>query len=82
MYKIGNVNGFADIKALRLAARDKRVREIEGWGMDDGRVFIHLVSGYVFDGYESSSKSVGSSAEIERVMSLIKKREISVNAES
>lgn len=72
MSKITDHNDFPDMPALRKAARDKRVREIEGGGMDDGRVFIHLVSGYVFDGYDSSSKSVGSAEEIDRVMSLIR----------
>lgn len=72
--KIGDTNDFPDIAALRRAARDPRIREIEGGGMDDGRVFIHLASGFVFDGYDSSSKSVGDAAEIKHVMSLIKKR--------
>lgn len=71
MAKIGDTNDFPDMKSLRNVARDKRVREIEGGGMDDGRVFIHLVSGYVFDGYDSSSKSVGSTSDINHAMSLI-----------
>lgn len=74
MAKITDDNDFPDMPALRRAARDKRVSEIEGGGMDDGRVFIHLVSGYVFDGYDSSSKSVGNAADVRFVMSLIVKR--------
>lgn len=74
MSKITDANDFPDMRALRRAARDKRIREIEGGGMDDGRVFLHLHSGYVFDGYQSSSKSVGSEFEINHAIALIRKK--------
>lgn len=74
MNKITDANGFEDMRALRRVARDARIREIEGGGMDDGRVFLHLRSGYVFDGYASSSKSVGDDFEIRHAVALIRKK--------
>lgn len=74
MAQITDHNDFSDMKALRRAARDPRVREIEGGGLDDGRVFLHLKSGYVFGGYQSASKSVGDAREIEDALSIIVKR--------
>lgn len=56
---ITNANGFEPIAALRKAATHPAVDEIEGGGCDDGRVFIHLKDGWMFEGYDSASASVG-----------------------
>lgn len=75
MGKITNSNDFEDMKALRKAARDKRIQEIEGHGMDEGRVFLYLVPGLIFSDYGTRSKSVGNAADIDFAMSLIIKGE-------
>lgn len=69
--KITDSNDFADMKALRKVARDKRVREIEGNGMDEGRVFLHLVPGLRFSDYGTTCKSVGDADQIDYALSLI-----------
>lgn len=56
---ITDANEFAPLAALRKAADHPAVAEIEGAGADAGRVFIHLKKGWVFDGYEALSASVG-----------------------
>lgn len=68
---ISETNGFRALKALQKISEDSRVEEIEGYGLDDGRVFIHLKRGYMFDEDGSRTKSVGSVADIKYVMSLI-----------
>lgn len=70
--KIGDTNGFRAMASLRRAAADPRVEEIEGGGMDDGRVFIHLRRGYWFGPCEMTHcYSVGSAAEIRDAFSMI-----------
>ena len=71
--KLKHDNGFKPLHELRMAAKDERVDEIEGHGMDDGRVFIHLLPEYKFpDG--SSLKSVGNVKELTAVMLSIDRR--------
>jgi len=53
---IGDTNGFKPLSALRKAAKHPAVEEIEGGGMDDGRVFLHLRDGFAFSG---EGKSIG-----------------------
>jgi hypothetical protein len=72
--KIKGRNGFPSFMALRDAARDPRVAEIEGEGMDDGRVFIHLRDGYWFEHYECGSKSVGSAEDVRNALAMIRPR--------
>ncbi len=74
MSKITDANDFADMKALRKVARNKLIEEIEGGGMDEGRVFLHLVDGYEFTGHGTTCLSVGDAAEIEYALSLIVKQ--------
>lgn len=65
-------NGFRAMKALEKAALDSRVEEIEGAGMDEGRVFIHLKKGFIFGAGEGAHlKSVGSKAELESTLRTI-----------
>ena len=84
MNKIGDTNGFRAMATLRKAALDPRVLEIEGGGMDDGRVFIHLIEGYCFDfdygggpignrPLNLHSESVGSAADVRSALSRIVK---------
>jgi len=69
--KITVANGFRARKALLKVAADPRVEEIEGAGMDEGRVFIHLAKGYWFgSALGTHSHSVGSVDEIKYAMSL------------
>jgi hypothetical protein len=70
--KIGDTNGFRAMAALRKAAADARVEEVEGEGMDDGRVFIHLAPGYWFGAARGThTMSVGSAAELRYAMGKI-----------
>jgi hypothetical protein len=73
MSKITDTNGFKPVSALRKVARDPRIEEIEGHGMDEGRVFLHLVPGYRFTGYGTTCHSVGNPEEIAWALSLIQK---------
>lgn len=57
--KIGFTNEFQPESLLREIAKDKRVAEIEGEGMDPGRVFVHLVPGYYVEGYGTRSFGAG-----------------------
>jgi hypothetical protein len=66
-----HTNGFRAMKALERAASDARVEEIEGAGMDEGRVFIHLARGFWFAVDGCHSRSVGSAAELKDAMQLI-----------
>jgi hypothetical protein len=68
--KIGDTNGFRALKSLQRAAQDARIDEIEGGGMDDGRVFLHLRHGYTFAG-EGATRSVGSAAELRAALAKI-----------
>lgn len=73
--KITYLNGFRAVKALERVADDPRVEEIEGGGMDEGRVFIHLVKGLWFGPHEMTTcKSVGNAQEIKSAMSLIEEK--------
>ena len=45
-----------------------------GEGCDDGRVIIHLVEGYWFEHYQSSSKGVGDADDIAYAMEMIRPR--------
>lgn len=72
--KITDANGFRPMHTLTKAACDFRVDEIEGAGMDDGRVFIHLTDGFWFEEYECGSKSVGSAADVRYAMAMIRPR--------
>lgn len=79
--KITCRNGFRAIKSLEKAAADPRIEEIEGEGMDDGRVFIVLKTGYVFKNSPWQSDwtrchSVGNAAEIRDAMSIIVEGEL------
>jgi hypothetical protein len=67
MSVLTNPNGFRPLAALRHAAADQRVQEIEGGGMDPGRVFIHLRPGWHF-GDGNRTQSVGSAVEVIRVL--------------
>ena len=62
--RIGDLNGFRAVAALRRAAADPRIEEIEGGALDEGRVFLHTVQGWRFSDYDSRTKSVGSAAEL------------------
>lgn len=75
MAKIGDTNGFKAMKALQRAAADPRIAEIEGGGLDDGRVLLHAARGWKFDGYDSASKSVGSVKELREALSILVRRE-------
>ena len=75
MSKITYTNGFSVVKTLQRAAADPRVIEIEGNGMEEGRVFIHLRPGYVFSLSECSCRSVGSAREVRETMASIMTRE-------
>jgi len=72
---ITDSNDFEDMPALRKVARDKRIREIEGGGMDEGRVFLHLVPGLRFSDYGTTCKSVGDAEEIKWALELIRKED-------
>jgi len=72
--KITDTNGFRAMKSLKKAADDPRVDQIEGAGMDDGRVFIHCVEGYWFEHYETVSKSVGSAEDVRDALAMIRPR--------
>ena len=75
--KITYRNGFRAMKSLLKAAEDPRIQEIEGWGMDEGRVFICLKDGWVFNDDPNvptnnhRSKSVGNASDIKYAMSLV-----------
>ena len=75
--KITYRNGFRAIKSLLKVAADPRVEEIEGHGMDDGRVFLFLGPNWVFNDDPTvptnnhRSKSVGNAAEIKYAMSIV-----------
>lgn len=73
--KITYRNGFRAMKSLEKAADDPRIEEIEGNGMDEGRVFLHCSKGYWFGPMEGTTCfSVGSAQEIRFGMSLIEER--------
>ena len=72
--KITDANGFSPMRALVKVAADPRIDEIEGAGMDDGRVFLHLCDEYWFEGYDCGSKSVGDEDDIRYAMSLVRRR--------
>jgi hypothetical protein len=61
-------NGFRAMRSLERAAQDSRVEEIEGAGMDAGRVFVHLTDGYIFQMEGTHLRSVGSAAELRAAM--------------
>lgn len=69
--KIGNTNGFSAIATLRKAALDPRVNEIEGEGMDKGRVFVHFNNGWIHESDGTHSFSAGSAAELRYGMNLM-----------
>jgi hypothetical protein len=70
--KIKSTNGFRALVALDKAAQDLRVDEIEGDGMDEGRIFIHARRGYWFGPLEMThSRSAGNAAELKRALELI-----------
>jgi hypothetical protein len=64
-------NGFRAMKTLEKISTDARIDEIEGAGMDEGRVFIHLKRGFIFRNEGAHLMSVGSASEIRYAMSLI-----------
>lgn len=68
MGRITDVNGFKAKAALAKAARHKGVAEIEGGGMDEGRVFLHATDGWWFKWHCTTSKSVGSASELASAM--------------
>lgn len=62
-------NGFRAVKTLKQVEQDPRVAEIEGEGMDEGRVFIHLKKGWIDPFPECvHSISVGSAADVRDAM--------------
>jgi len=67
-------NGFSAIAALRKAYNDPRVAEIEGVGVDDGRVLIHLTAGWCFDhpSYDTHVKGVGTAVDLRDAMKSIR----------
>ena len=65
---ITNSNGFRGMATLQRIARDSRIAEIEGGGMDEGRVFLHAAAGWRFRDYGTVSKSVGSVRELRDAM--------------
>lgn len=70
---ISNTNGFKPMSALRKAAADPRVDEIEGGGMDDGRVFIHFKNGWAYPYPDTThSRSVGSAQDVKYALSEVK----------
>lgn len=72
--KVTDLNGFRAVKALLRFAADYRIAEIEGSGLDSGRVFIHLRSGFRFaHPYLTVTLSAGSVAELKYARSLIEK---------
>lgn len=76
--KLTNANGFRPVAALRLAAKHEGIEEIEGGGMDDGRVFLHAASGWQFgDGNDGDdvrrSVSVGDRDEVRRQVARLRR---------
>ena len=72
--KIKDTNGFRPLSLLRRIARDERVQEIEGLGMDHGVVFVHLQDGYIIrHGYDQHSFSCDSADEAKYFMNLIER---------
>jgi len=69
--KITCWNGFKARKALLKAAEDPRVDEIEGEGMDEGRVFIHLKKGFWFPLEGTHLRGVGDAKELKEVLESI-----------
>jgi hypothetical protein len=65
MVNIYDTNEFEPMAALRKAATHPGVEEIEGGGADPGRVFVHLKDGWIVDGYDCHSFSVGVALESE-----------------
>lgn len=56
---ITDANGFEPIAALRKIATHPAVCEIEGGNADEGRVFVHLKDGWIVEGYNTQSFTVG-----------------------
>jgi len=70
--KIRDPNGFRPLSVLNRIAKDDRVQEIEGRGMDLGVVFVHLKDEYIIrHGYDQHSFSCGSAEEAKYFMTLI-----------
>jgi hypothetical protein len=75
MSVIHETNGFRARKALERAANDPRVAEIEGGGMDPGRVFVWLAPGFWFRApYRCSGMSAGSAKDLRYLMGMIEPR--------
>lgn len=66
--KITDTNGFRATAALRRAAGDPRIQEIEGGGMDEGLVFLHAAPGYKFKDTNTSSVSVGNATDVKSAL--------------
>jgi hypothetical protein len=66
-----NTNGFRAMASLKRAAEDTRIEAIEGAGMDEGRVFLHLKRGFIFSPDFAHLKSVGSAAELKSALTQI-----------
>jgi hypothetical protein len=79
MTKIGDTNGFRALATLRRAAADPRVEEIEGGGMDEGRVFIHLKAGWWFASEGTTSISVGNAANVRDALAMIERKSLSID---
>jgi hypothetical protein len=72
---ITDSNGFRGMAALRRAALDPRIEEIEGGAMDEGRVFLHAAPGWRFREYNTVSKAVGTVSELRAALrSLVSER--------
>lgn len=71
--RISAHNGFKAMATLRRAALDPRIAEIEGAGMDEGRVFLHAKPGFRFGAGEGAqcSMSVGSAFDVRRALRLL-----------
>jgi hypothetical protein len=69
---IGDTNGFRAMSSLIRAAEDPRIEEIEGAGLDEGRVFLHAADGFKFDG-ECTTQSVGSIKELKNALARLQK---------
>jgi hypothetical protein len=68
---ITNANGFRAMASLRKAAQDPRIEEIEGGGLDEGRVFVHALRGWRFRESDTISYSVGSAQDLRMALGFL-----------
>ena len=77
MAKIRDVNEFPDVKALQRATKHEGILEIDGAGMDEGRVFLTAKDGWAFDRQHGVTEvvSVGSASDVTEALKHLKRRE-------